>query len=370
MTDLLIACDLIVASGTAVLKTLRPGHTAGILNTDVAPTGEFQSNANIDLGADRLRAAVASAIDSGPIFDLHASQLATELTGDSIGTNILMLGYAAQKGLLPVSIASLHQAIKLNGTFVEGNLRTFALGRLAAHAPEALAQELGEKSDLAPLGAIDDVVASRMRLLTAYQNAGYADRYRRFIDDLRSRTRSVEGGDAFVRQVALTLARLMAYKDEYEVARLYADPRFLQRMREQFAGNFRMTFHLAPPLLPGRDASGRPRIREFGGWMLQVFKALARLKGLRGTAFDVFGYTAERRMERRLIEDYRALVPRIVDRIDSANLAAAIEIARAAGEIGGYGLVKDAAVQAYEARLPALLAAFEATTPQTHSRAA
>ncbi|HMN43651.1 MAG TPA: indolepyruvate ferredoxin oxidoreductase family protein [Povalibacter sp.] len=358
MTDLLIACDLIVGSGTAVLKTLRPGHTAGILNTDVAPTGEFQSNRNIDLGADRLLAAVASAVDGGPLFDLHASRLATELTGDSIGTNILMLGYAAQKGLLPVSLASLQQAIRLNGTFVEGNLRTFALGRLAAHAPEALAQELGEKSERVPLGTIDDVVASRTRLLTAYQNASYAERYRSFIDDIRSRTHSVRGNDAFVREVALTLARLMTYKDEYEVARLYADPRFLQRMREQFAGDFRMTFHLAPPLLPGRDASGRPKKREFGGWMLPVFRLLARMKGLRGTPFDVFGYTAERRMERRLIEDYRALVERIAARLDESNLVAAMDLARAAGEIAGYGLVKDAAVAAYEANLPALLAAF------------
>ena len=152
MTDVLIACDMIVGSAPAVLKTVRPGHTAAILNTDVAPTGEFQTNKNLDLGEARMRAAILDAIDGGPLFDLHASKLATDLTGDSIGTNILMLGYAAQKGLLPVSIASIQEAIRLNGTFVEGNLRTFALGRLAAHAPEVAARASSTtKPDAVPL---------------------------------------------------------------------------------------------------------------------------------------------------------------------------------------------------------------------------
>jgi indolepyruvate ferredoxin oxidoreductase len=166
-------------------------------------------------------------------------------------------------------------------------------------------------------------------------------------------------GDVFVRDVALTLARLMAYKDEYEVARLYTDPKFTQRVRDQFTGDFKMRFHLAPPLLPGRDASGRPRKRTFGAWILPVFKILAALKGLRGSAFDPFGYTAERRMERRLIEDYRALISGIAGRLDQANLPAAIEVARAAAEIGGYGPVKNASVSAYRLRLATLLEAFE-----------
>lgn len=372
MTDVLIACDMIVASGSPVLKTLRPGRSSAILNTDIAPTGEFQSNKTMDLGEDKLRAAIVYAIDNGPVFDLHASKLATELTGDSIGTNMLMLGYAAQKGLLPVSIASIQEAVRLNGTFIEGNLRTLALGRLAAHAPDALAQELGDKSDLAPLASVDDVLVSRTRLLTAYQDARYADRYRSFVNDVRTRVTALQlkGGESFVREVALTLARLMAYKDEYEVARLYTDPKFIQRMREQFSGDFKMTFNLAPPMLPGRDASGRPKKREFGAWMLNAFKVLTALKGLRGTPFDVFGYTAERRMERRLIEDYRALVSRLLDRLNQSNLAAAIELARAAGEIGGYGPVKDASVAVYEAKLKTLLAAFEAAPTQSQPRAA
>jgi indolepyruvate ferredoxin oxidoreductase len=306
------------------------------------------------------------------VFDLHASKLATELTGDSIGTNILMLGYAAQRCLLPVSVASIQEAIRLNGTFVEGNLRTFALGRLAAHSPDALSLELSDKSDLVSLASVDDVLTSRTRLLTAYQDARYADRYRSFVNDVRARVAALQlnGGEILVREVALTLARLMAYKDEYEVARLYADPKFMQRMREQFSGDFKMTFNLAPPMLPGRDVAGRPKKREFGAWILGAFKVLARLKRLRGTPFDVFGYTAERRMERRLIADYRALVSGLLDGLNQSNLPAAIELARAASEIGGYGLVKDASVAAYEAKLPALRAAFDSAATQSQPRAA
>ncbi|TAL00006.1 MAG: indolepyruvate ferredoxin oxidoreductase family protein [Rhodospirillaceae bacterium] len=372
MTDVLIACDMIVSSGPTVLKTVRPGRTAAVLNSDVAPTGEFQTNKKMELGDDKMRAAIIEALDGGPAYDLRASKLATDLTGDSIGTNILMLGYAAQKGLLPVSMASIQEAIRLNGSFVEGNLRTFALGRLAAHAPDALARELDEKTEDVPLATIDDVLASRTRLLTAYQNAGYAGRYRAFVNDVRTRVaaRHLKGGEEFVREVALTLARLMAYKDEYEVGRLYADPKFMQRMRDQFAGDFKMTFHLAPPTLPGREASGRPKKRAFGAWVLGLFKILAALRGLRGTPLDIFGYTAERRMERRLIEDYRMLIGRIADRLDQTNLSAGVELARAATEIAGYGPVKDASAKVYESRLKDLLDAFENASAQPQFRAA
>jgi len=375
-TDVLIACDMIVGSGAAVLKTLRAGSTAAIVNTDVAPTGDFQTHKNIQYDGQTMHAAIEDAIDGGPLFDVPASELATELTGDSIGTNILMLGFAAQKGLLPLSMDSLEQAIRLNGTFVEGNLRTFALGRLAAHSPDILAREL--HGTVAPLASVEEVLASRTRRLSAYQDARYAEVYRDFVNDIRRRidarqfvdARQFKGreADAFVRQVALTLARLMAYKDEYEVARLYTDPAFLRQVREQFSGDFKMSIHLAPPSLPGRDPSGRPKKRAFAAWWtLRLFKVLTGLKGLRGTAFDPFGYSAERRMERRLIGDYRALIERIVGELTPSNLQAATELAAAAGEIAGYGLIKDAAVAEYEAKLPALLEAFESASRQSRA---
>ena len=372
MTDVLIACDMVVGSSPVVLKTVRPGRTTAILNMDVAPTGEFQSNRNFETGEDQMHAAVLAALAGGKAYELPATTIATELTGDSIGTNILMLGYAAQKGLLPISIASIQEAIRLNGSFVEGNLRTFALGRLAAHAPNALTQELDLGPQEVPLRTVDDVLTSRVRLLTAYRNATYAARYRDFVENVRRRVaaRGIKNADAFTREVALTLARLMAYKDEYEVARLYTDPKFRERMAEQFAGNYKMTFHLAPPMLPGRDASGRPRKREFGAWAMNLFKVLASLKGLRGTAFDVFGYTADRRMERRLIEDYRALVLQIVEQLNDDNFAVGIEIAGAATEVRGYGPIKETSFKAYEARLASLLSAFNAVQAKPHARAA
>lgn len=360
MTDLLLACDLIVGSGAPVLKTVRPGHTAAVLNTDVAPTGEFQTNKHLDLGEARLRAAILKAIDGGPAYELHASGLATDLTGDSIGTNVLMLGYALQKGLVPLSLAAVEQAIRLNGTFVAGNLRTLALGRLAAHDPAALAAALGSKPEPVPLDTVDDVLASRTRLLTDYQSAAWARRYADFVADVRRRVaaRPLDGGDEFVRQVALTLARLMSYKDEYEVARLYTDERFLQRLKEQFSGDVRMTFNLAPPILPGRDPSGRPKKREFGSWMMSAFKVLRTMKGLRGTLFDPFGYFPERRLERRLIDEYRTLIDGIVDRLAQDNLETGIQIARAAADISGYGPVKEAAVERYRTELKTLLERF------------
>ncbi len=362
MTDLLLACDLIVGSSAAVLKTLRPGRTRAILNTDVAPTGDFQSNKYLDLGEARLRAAIVKALQGGRCFDLQASKLATDLTGDSIGTNILMLGYAVQKGLLPLSVASIESAIRLNGTFVKGNLRTFALGRLAAHDPAALTAELETTPALPVLDTVDAVLASRRQLLTQYQSPAYARQYADFVAAIRSKVCriGVDPAEDFAREVALTLAKLMSYKDEYEVARLYAAPEFLRRVREQFGGNFTLGFNLAPPFLPGRDkVTGRPRKRQFGAWVLPLFRILAYGKKLRGTPLDPFGYFPERRLERALIRQYCGLIERTVTALTPDNLAAAIRIAAAAREIGGFGPVKQASVQRYRTELNGLLRQFE-----------
>lgn len=360
MSDLVLACDMIVGASPAVLKTVKPGETAAILNNDVSPTGDFQSNKTLDLGEARLRANIIDALAGGQAFDLHASQLATDLTGDSIGTNMLMLGYAIQRGLLPLSLEAVQEAIRLNGTFVEGNLRTLALGRLAAHDLKALTAALKPREELPKLDTLADVLKSREGLLTRYQDEAYAKRYRDFIDDVAAKTAQLDGGEAFARQVALTLAKLMAYKDEYEVARLYTEPRFLERIQEQFDGDFKLSFNLAPPIIPGKDrATGSPKKREFGPWMLSLFRLLRRFKGLRGTALDIFGYFPERRMERRLIEEYRTLISGLLPRLEAHNIGIATEIAAAATEIGGYGPVKDASVERYYQTLKDLQASFD-----------
>lgn len=362
MSDLMLACDMIVASGREVMKTVNPGHTSAVVNADVTPTGEFQTNRDMDLGGAELEAAIRDGLAGGQMHRFHATQLATDLTGDSIATNVLMVGYAAQKGLLPVSIASLEEAIRLNGTFVEGNLRTFAFGRLVAHAPEVFAELESEQGKLPRLDTVESVIASRKRLLTDYQDAGYAQRYEDFVRDIGRGVseRNVDGSETFVREVAFTLARLMAYKDEYEVARLHSDPKFRERLNAQFTGNFKVKFHLAPPLLPGRDpATGLPRKREFGAWVLPVFRILKSFKGLRGTAFDPFGYTQERRMERHLIAEYRATIDALVPSLAPHNLGIATELARLAADVRGYGHVKDESVQTYRVRKDKLLADYQ-----------
>lgn len=365
MTDLVLACDMIVASGLEVMKTVKPGKTKAVVNTDVMPTGEFQTNRDLEIGEDKLEEVIRKGIDGGDMFAFHASRLATDFIGDSIATNVLMIGYAVQKGLLPVSVESIEEAIRLNGTFVDGNLRTFALGRLAAHAPEVFAPQQ-QARNVSHLDTTEDVLASRIKLLTEYQNAGYARLYEDFVRSIERRVqqKNLARGAVFVREVAVTLARLMAYKDEYEVARLHSDSKFWERLRTQFSGDFKVTFHLAPPMLPGRDPStGRPRKREFGQWMLPVFRVLKSFKGLRGTPLDPFGHTQERKMERRLIEQYRSLVEKLVDRLDQENMQTAIDLARAASDIRGYGPVKHGSVDEYLARENTLLALLDAPKP-------
>lgn len=359
--DLLMACDAIVGSGQDFLKTINPGKTVAIVNEDVTPTGEFQTNRNANLDDDGLVAAIRGALKDGPLHLIHGSALATALIGDSIGTNVFLLGFAAQLGALPVSVASLEEAIRLNGTFVKGNLRIFALGRLAAHAPDELARLIRPATPKLEDMSLDAILDSRTRRLTAYQNGDYAAQYTGFVREMEAAlaAKGLDGSDILVRDIALTLAQLMAYKDEYEVARLHSDPAFWGRLKEQFDGDFKVSFHLAPPILPGRDASGRPRKRKFGAWMVPAFRLLARMKGVRGTALDVFGYTAERRMERQLIADYQAMMRDVVARVDAAKMPLAIELASAASDVRGYGPVKETAFAEYEARRAELLAAFE-----------
>lgn len=364
--DVLLACDAIVGSSQDVLKTLEPGRSKAVVNADVSPTGEFQTNRDASYDDEVLIAAVARALQDGELFSLHASGLSTAMMGDSIGTNVLMLGYAAQKGLLPVSVAALEEAIRLNGTFVKGNLRIFAIGRLAADRPEELSRMVAPPPVSLADMSLEQVLESRIKLLTDYQDADYAKQYSDFVAHAQAvvAERGLEGGDILVREIAISLARVMAYKDEYEVARLYSDPKFMDRLRDQFDGDLKLTFHLASgALFTGKDANGRPRKREIGGWMLRAFGLLAKLKGLRGTAFDPFGYMAERRMERALIEDYRQMMADVLSRLDASNLSTAIELAGAVQEVRGYGPVKHTAFEQYQTAKAGLLEKFSKGDP-------
>jgi len=296
-----------------------------------------------------------------------ATRIATALLGNAIATNLFMLGFAWQRGLVPVSEEALMRAIELNGVAVDANKRAFLWGRRAAadlDAVEALVRP-AEVRAFQPQAAdtLEEIVARRVAFLTGYQNARYAARYKALVDKaVQAEQAKAPGMCGFAEAVARYYFKLMAYKDEYEVARLHSDRAFLDRVRAQFEGSYKLRFHLAPPMLADKDPNtGVPRKKTYGPWMLHVFRLLAGLKGLRGTKLDIFGYTAERRLERQLIADYEATVGRLIDRLDHANHGLAVEIAGLPEHIRGYGHIKEASVARARAREAELTAGLDAS---------
>lgn len=357
--DALIACDLVVANQPEPLAALK-ADTRVVASVDVMPTAELVLNPDKDLNASlmlqRIRAQVGRERTDAAAFRHWAERL----TGSTTGANVLQLGYAWQRGLVPVSRAALERAIELNGVAVAANQQVFTLGRVLAEYPDALRAWIdpSETRDRAvSTESVEAMVARRVDYLTNYQNAAYAERYRRFVHEVSEAVdQRVAGADAFTRAVAHNLFRLMAYKDEYEVARLHSEPEFLATIAEQFEGGYALEFNLAPPFLARRDpVTGLPMKRRFGAWVLPLFRGLARLKGLRGTMFDPFGHTAERRMERRLIESYRETIKGLLPTLSKANLDLAVEIANLPASVRGYGHVKLRSVEVFAAREKELL---------------
>jgi indolepyruvate ferredoxin oxidoreductase len=287
---------------------------------------------------------------------------AEQLLGDSIATNMMMMGYAYQKGLLPLSAESIEQAIEVNGVSVKMNKEAFRLGRLAVADPQRLAEMLKGHDEVIPpktLDAmtLDEVIEHRSKHLTAYQNGRLAKRYRKLVDQVREAAQKGGYGDALPRAVAINYAKLLAYKDEYEVARLFTDGRFEEQLREQFEGDFKFNFNLAPPILSrGVDAQGRPKKRAFGPWMLNVFRWLAKFRFLRGTALDIFGYSADRKLERDLITGYEKDVATVLGLLSPVTVETATELLSLPDRIRGYGPVKEKAVADAKARYAQLAA--------------
>jgi indolepyruvate ferredoxin oxidoreductase len=341
----LIACDLLVAAGPDALALYAKDRTVACGNDDFQPTADFvtQRDVQFDAGAmsRRLKAA-CQAYDACP-----AVSLAEQKFGDSVYANMIMLGFAWQKGLVPVSSRALYRAIHLNGVAAEANLQAFEAGRVAAHDPDG--RERGEPPAPVPeTMPLDALIAHRASELTAYQNGAYARRYTDRIAAVRAAEAPL-GGEALTRAAAIHLYRLMAYKDEYEVARLYTDGRFAGELGETFKGG-KLKVWLSPPLIARKGRDGRPVKMEFGGWMLDLgFPLLARLKGLRGGALDMFGASAERRMERGLITDYEAGLDRLAGALTAERLPLAVKIAEVPAAIRGYGPVKEAAARSAEA---------------------
>ena len=280
-------------------------------------------------------------------YFLNGTRIATALMGDAIATNLFMLGYAYQQGLIPLSGDALLRAIELNETAVEANKQAFLWGRRAAvdlAKVERIA--LPEDHVIAPLPqSVDALIQRRVEFLTKYQNKKYADDYERFVRQVQAAEHALDSGERLARAVAHNLFKLMAYKDEYEVARLYANGDFKRKLAETFDGKLSLTFHLAPPVFAKRDAAGYLVKREFGPWMWRAFGLVAKLKFLRGTWLDPFGRTQERRTERRLIDDYRRDLTVIVNGLTRARLDDAVELARLPEHIRGFGHVKQASVE-------------------------
>jgi indolepyruvate ferredoxin oxidoreductase len=363
--NVLIACDLLSAAGADALALYAKDRTVALGNADFAPTADFVTDRDVRFDADEQGRRLSAAVKS---YDaMPAQNLAVENLGDAIYANMIMLGFAWQKGVIPVGSRALYRAIRLNGVDAETNLQAFELGRKAAHDPAAR----GKREDDVPTPetmGLDELIAHRTKELTAYQNAAYARRYADQVAKVRAAEAKlgaeVGSSEDLTRAVAVNLYKLMAYKDEYEVARLYTDGRFQAYRNETFKGG-KTKVWLAPPLIARKGPDGRPKKIAFGGWMLDVaFPILARMKGLRGGPLDIFGMTDERRMERRLIAEYEASLAKLAGGLSAERLPTAVQIASLPQKIRGFGHVKDASVGPAKAEEKALWSRWE-KTPRT-----
>ncbi|HEX9391290.1 MAG TPA: indolepyruvate ferredoxin oxidoreductase family protein [Usitatibacteraceae bacterium] len=369
----MLGCDMIVSTSDEAIAKIQNGRTRAVVNSDVATTGEFTHNADLHIPVAEMQEVLNEAMGTvngkAAVEFVNATQLTTALMGDAIFTNPFIMGYGWQQGLIPLQLESILRAIELNGTAVEKNKQAFDWGRRAAvdlRAVQKMAMPPLVKTDSQHLSTtLEEAIERRVAYLTDYQNAAYAQRYR----ELVAKVQAVEG-QKFPGKRALSAAvaryafKLMAYKDEYEVARLYTQTDFVKRIAEQFEGDYKLTFHLAPPIMSQLDpVSGEPRKKTFGPWMMSAFRVLAHLKGLRGTALDVFGYSAERRMERQLIADYEKMLGELLDRVSADNYDTAVDLASIPEHIRGFGHVKDAHLKDAKQREAELMVKFNNPQP-------
>ena len=365
--DLVIACDSIVGAAKYTMSVMQHGRTYVALNSHGTPTAAFVKNPDWQFPGGNCEIAIAQSVGAELVGAFDAEQVATQLIGDSIYTNPLMLGYAWQQGRVPIGHAALLRAFELNGVQPDNNKAAFEWGRRCAHdlaSVQALLQSAQVIQFLKKPG-LAEMLATRGEFLRAFQDQAYAASYQAFVGKVsEAESRALPGSTKLSEAVARYLFKLMAYKDEYEVARLHTDPAFAAKIAAQFEGDYKLSYHLAPPLLAKRDAQGHLIKQPFGPWMFTAFRLLAKLKGLRGTALDIFGRTAERRGERALIAEYRGCIEELLSTLDAARLAQAVEIARIPEEIRGYGHVKEKHLAAARGKWQALMAAWRGAAAQ------
>ena len=368
--DLILAADPLVAINPETLARMREGRTHVALNSHSTPTAAFVRNANWQNPQDDCANQIARIVGAGALGSFDADAAATSLMGDSLYASPMLLGFAWQKGWLPLAHESLMRAIELNDVAIENNKTAFEWGRRAAHDLASVQARVspGQVIEFKKRETVDTLVQRRVAFLTDYQNAAYADQYKAFVAKVQLAESSAVGKTALTETVARHLFKLMAYKDEYEVARLHTDRSFLDRVNGMFEGDFKLNYHLAPPLIAKKNSKGELQKQKFGPAMLTGFRLLAKLKGLRGTAFDVFGRTEERQTERALIGEYRASIEEVIASLNAGNHATALEIASLPEQIRGYGHVKDRNLVAVRTRWTALMAKWR--DPQVERAAA
>jgi indolepyruvate ferredoxin oxidoreductase len=358
--NLVIGCDLIVTASRDALSRMGEGRTFAAINSTGSSTAAFVRNPNWQFPGASAQGEIVKACGAERVEFVDAGQIATTLMGDAIATNMFMLGYAWQKGQVPLTETSIIKAIELNGVAVGFNKAAFLWGRTAAHDLPALVKMTtpAKVIEFKRTQSLDDVVKRRVELLTAYQDVAYAQQYLAFVDEVRTAEARLNQGTRLTEAVARYFYKLMAYKDEYEVARLYTDGAFKEKIANMFEGDITLKFHLAPPLFAKKDKQGHLVKQEFGPWMMKAFGLMAKMKGLRGGALDIFGYTAERKMERALIGEYRRTVGGLLAHLHAENLAQAVAIASIPEDIRGYGHVKERHLKTAKEKEAVLLAAF------------
>jgi indolepyruvate ferredoxin oxidoreductase len=357
--DALIGCDLVVSSSPKASRTYRKGHTRAVVNTTEMSTADFVRFRDASLKASERVAAIEAVTGADKLSTVAANDLANALLGDSIYANVLTLGFAWQKGLVPVSKAALSRAIELNGVAIEKNLQAFNWGRIAAADRAFLQQLLRRDTTVSGIESLDETIRRRADFLVGYQDNRLAQRFRDLVQRVRDAESAAAGSETLTRAVAKAYFKTLACKDEYEVARLYAETDFLDETRSAFGSEAKLKLHLAPPVLNrGTDARGRPRKRAFGAWILPVFRVLARMKKLRGTSLDLFGRTAERRMERALIAEFETHVEKLLAGLQRHNVELAADIVNEYLEIRGFGPVKEKAAAEARGRIASKLQDF------------
>ncbi len=362
-----IGGDIVVSANPEALAKMKAGFTRAVVNCAATPTAEFIRNPDWQFPLEKMQQTILDAAGEGRADFIDANSLATALMGDAIFGNLFLLGHAWQRGLVPVSLAAMHKAIELNGVAVEANLKAFLWGRRAAHDRAAVERFASPATvvELPRTPTLDDLVARRTAYLTDYQDAAYAGRYRDLVDKVRAAEAPL-GSTRLAEAVAKNYLKLLAVKDEYEVARLHADPAFHAKIAAAFEGDYTLNFHLAPPLLAKTDpVTGRPLKRAYGPWMLGAFRWLAKLKFLRGGALDVFGKTAERRLERELIAEYERDIAAMLSGLEASNLDAAVALAALPEQIRGFGHIKLRSVEAARKQREALLAGLNGAASST-----